>query len=106
MAHELVGLLADWLALVISIQVTPCSTHPVQHKGLIRDAMQQAWVFSEHSAKQDKPAPQQTGCLNVPVFACVLCHEMERGCMIVSVKQCKYAPWGKTMGGLQGELDT
>lgn len=46
--------------------------------------------------------------LSVPVFACVLCHEMEWGSMTVPVEQCKYI-WGKSWGGLGvllGDLGT
>lgn len=78
-------------ALVISMQVTPLCARLVRNKGLIWDARQQARAFSELSAIQDKPAALQTECLYVPVFACLLCHEMERGCAIVAVEQCKYA---------------
>lgn len=70
----------------------------MQHKGLIKDARQQARVFTELSAMLDKPAPLQTQCLSVPVFACLLCHEMDRGRMIVPVEQCKYAPRGEDLG--------
>lgn len=78
-AHWLVGLLAGWLTPGISIQVMPYCAHPVQHKGLIRDAKQQARVFTElkRTTALDEPAPLQTWCLSVPVFARLLCHEME-----------------------------
>lgn len=79
--------------LVISMQVTALCARLVQNKGLIWDARQQARAFTELSAIQDKPAMLQTQCLYVPVFACLLCHEMERGCAIVAVEQCKYAPF-------------
>lgn len=46
-------------------------------------------VFTElkHSAEPDELTLLQTRCLSVPVFACLLCHEMERACMIVPVEQ-------------------
>jgi len=87
---------------VISIQVTPYCAHLVRHKGLIRDARQQARVFTKLSAILDKPASLQTECLSVLVFACLLRHEMEQGCMIVSVEQCKYAPWGEDLESTYG----